>query len=277
MQTAIIEKYKNGATLNSLGEQYGISGFLVKKILLKNGIQVRRKGQIRPISKHSVNDNYFEKIDTPEKAYWLGFLAADGSVSKDGCKLTLLLKNTDRKSIENFREAISSTHKISDASMFDKRTQKTYHRSSIQVSSRNFVDKLVSMGITNNKSFTCGMPMIPEHLFSHFLRGLFDGDGSICFISRGTRKINLIMSENLYNGVSKVLCETLKIALPKPSLVAESAAGQKILKLHINAIHDQDKFLEFIYNESSPEIRLERKYNLSLIKVAKRKTGPKPK
>lgn len=71
----IIKLYtQNWMKADDIGCKYNVSGCLIIRILKDNSITIRRRGG----RKYRVNVNFFENIDTEEKAYWLGFLYADG-------------------------------------------------------------------------------------------------------------------------------------------------------------------------------------------------------
>ena len=93
-----------------IGEIFNISQSQVGNILKKAGIKLP-KSRLN-MSKLALDIDYFKTIDTPEKAYWLGFICADGCIYKDGGKLTIMVK--DREICEKFKAAIKSDHKISD-------------------------------------------------------------------------------------------------------------------------------------------------------------------
>lgn len=62
--------------------------------------------------KYAINHNYFQNIDTPEKAYWLGFLEADGCISKNNTQLTFELQARDELSLYKFRSCLDSSHPV---------------------------------------------------------------------------------------------------------------------------------------------------------------------
>ena len=63
---------------------------------------------------YQVNENYFESIDSDEKAYWLGFLSADGYIHEGRNTITLALQESDKVHIEKFKKAISATYPIKE-------------------------------------------------------------------------------------------------------------------------------------------------------------------
>ena len=119
--------------------------------------------------------NYFENIDTEEKAYWLGFIAADGNIRKDFHKLRIELNIKDIRHLEKFREALFGNMPIKEWVRYKN------HSCYIEINSVQMCKDLLKYGITPNKSLSLKIQFdkIPEHLISHLIRGYFDGDGSL--------------------------------------------------------------------------------------------------
>ena len=116
----------------------------------------------------------FEKIDTEEKAYWLGFLYADGSVGSKEDKIELGLAEKDLKHIEKFKTFMNINNKIS----YREKT-KSYRMS---FRSAKCKQDLIDKGCIPKKSLILDFPnenQVPKELQRHFIRGYFDGDGSI--------------------------------------------------------------------------------------------------
>jgi hypothetical protein len=159
-----------------IGLLFNVSQGCVRLILKRNNIPKAKNSRLN-MSKLDLDVNYFNKIDSKEKAYWLGFICADGNINKKNNKLTLTSKDYDI--IVKFKSNINSSHKISNTSYFDKRTNKTYYRSTLQIGNELFVKNLINLGITNDKSNKLNFPNIDEVYYSYFIAGLFDGDGSL--------------------------------------------------------------------------------------------------
>lgn len=127
-----------------------------------------------------LDEAYFDVIDTPQKAYWLGLLMTDGCIFEKRGKtprVCLTLKTEDEYLIEQFLLDLHCCKKIIHT--------KGRRESSVQICSKRLCDALKSYGIvprkTGAQSFTC--PNYPEA----YLHGLIDGDGSIGFYSRPNR------------------------------------------------------------------------------------------
>lgn len=78
IQDKIIEDYKNGKSLRQIEKDYGVTRQTTAKFLEKQFIKTTTGNHYR-IYHH--NENYFETIDNEHKAYWLGFMFADGHIS----------------------------------------------------------------------------------------------------------------------------------------------------------------------------------------------------
>jgi hypothetical protein len=118
-----------------------------------------------------VKRHFFQSINTNKKAYWLGFLAADGTVYIGGRQHTVCLdlQPRDLHWLTRFRDTIAPGAKI---------TQHGDRSYSVSIGSQELVHDLVRLGITPRKSNTLAWPPIPEPFVIPFLLGYFDGDGS---------------------------------------------------------------------------------------------------
>lgn len=115
--------------------------------------------------------DYFHSIDTDEKAYWLGFIAADGTVSLSGRQRSIRidLQPRDLHWLERFRDTVAPGMKII------KHGDRSY---SVGIGSQEMVRDVMNLGILPRKSYNLEWPSIPDALAIPFLLGYFDGDGS---------------------------------------------------------------------------------------------------
>ena len=130
--------------------------------------------------KYKLNENFFDILNE-KSAYWLGFFYADGYVRmKDGKsgELKLKLKDTDKCHIEKFLKHIECDKPIKCG--VDNKSKFC----SVTVYSNLLVNKLFELGCFNNKTQKIRLPNLESNLMNHFVRGYFDGDGSISKIGR---------------------------------------------------------------------------------------------
>lgn len=127
------------------------------------------KSKSYPNRKYFFRENYFETIDTEDKAYWLGFIWADGYLNKHSLEIEIHIKDKDH--LIEFQEDLCDNHKIYE------KERGTTHSCKLTLGSQKLVNDLISLGYKDKK-----IPNnLPEQLERHFIRGLFDGDGSVGF------------------------------------------------------------------------------------------------
>ena len=163
----IASLYEKGESPKNLALKYGINYSTVFEYLKIFGI--KPKGNTQKI--HKCNVGIFKKVDTEEKAYWLGFIAADGNISKSELKITLSYKDKDH--LIKFCKFIDLQTPIKEIN------NNGYPAVSINIGSIEMAKDLLNYGITPNKSLSLKFPdNLDINLIQHYIRGYFDGDGS---------------------------------------------------------------------------------------------------
>lgn len=196
---------------------------------------------------YSVDDHYFDTIDTEEKAYWLGFFAADGSIGESN-KVILRLASIDCSHIEKFKEALKSQHNI-----VTKTNKKGFSNSCIVIRSTLLTKALAKYSIIPHKTFSVRKPQLSTNLLRHYWRGVFDGDGSIYKLRRdGQTNISLcgnpLMIQDYINDVKKYLNIDIKIENKKKIQYAYSRRRLFVLSI-----------LDWLYSDA--HVYLDRKYD----------------
>ena len=155
-------------------------------------------------AKYNLTDTFFEKINTQEGAYILGFLYADGYINKDTGAVSLTLQKRDLNILIKIREILGSTHPIK---IFTSR-QREYAR--YYICCKYMAECLSSLGCYKNKSRTLTFPeFLVGDLLRHFIRGYFDGDG--CFyISKRKQCFGFVGNVSFIEDLQKYLTKTLR-------------------------------------------------------------------
>lgn len=177
--------YESGQTMQSLADDFGVYVAAIRYRLQQRGISSRPSS----LPKYKHNSEYFSKIDTEQKAYWLGFIAADGCISgRDYTCLIVRLSTKDIDHLYMLRKALESDHPIHE------RNTDGYNYCSLEIHSDKLVQDLSKYSVVPRKSATVSWPSIKENLLRHYLRGYFDGDGwfSRIFHKSGSRTGNKI-------------------------------------------------------------------------------------
>lgn len=177
-----IRDYVSGSSSLVVAKRYGVDKGTVLDWLVKAKVDRRSNSEAR--RRFCVDETFFKKIDTEEKAYWLGFLLADGNVGKTGraCKarqLRCALQIRDRGHLERLRKALHSSHPIKEKTAFIKK--KSYLCCWLVITSKALVGHLETAGWHRFKKRgdTSILENVPSRLKRHLVRGLIDGDGCI--------------------------------------------------------------------------------------------------
>ncbi len=146
---------------------------------------------------YALDEHYFDQIDTPDKAYWLGFIAADGCVLERGT-LAVCLATVDEAHLETLRTALRTDSPVRRYTAKSGKREGT-QKATLFVCSRHMTDALISHGITPRKSLTLQAWNGPEHLMRHYWRGLVDGDGTV-ITGRNRWQVSLVGSKSVVHG-----------------------------------------------------------------------------
>lgn len=198
----IIDRYLNeNKTLKNIGEYYNVSKTVINRVLKENNIELRKRT-------HKIKCNYdiFEKIDSPEKAYWLGFLAADGCNyrRKQNAIISLNISAKDKEHLLKFKEFCQLDQEITEfvtSVGFSNNTPMCR----LQIYSSKMSDDLTDKGIVPKKSLILEPPNINEQYYLPFILGYFDGDGSIFKTKEGLYRINIQGTKEILLWINSIL------------------------------------------------------------------------
>lgn len=267
----IKELYESGKSTREIGKIMDTSGITISKHLQDTGVTIRDLHSSR--LQYTFNESYFETIDSEHKAYWLGFIAADGCVlepttciskktgkriKKENGALEIALKKSDTIHLKKFQKDISDTHKIY--------YRKHQEACSLKLHSKKMYENLLKLGIVPRKSKKLELPQsIPDELFPHFLRGYFDGDGSISFSKTKKKAITVHSIAISFLGNETFISQVFdKLKQYNIKGCFSYKKGVKDIKTFmLTNIKTKKRFLDFIYKDAT--IYLDRKYDRYLI------------
>jgi len=248
----IIQLYKNGKSLTFIAKKFNDDKRNVRRLLEDNEIKVTNPSP----SPYKINENYFDNIDTQNKAYILGMLYADGCNTK-GNKVKLSLQDTDKEILEKIKNELQTDKPLG----FYKRSDKNPNHHDIYelvIYNKHISEQLSKLGCVPNKSLILKFPTnIKKELMPHFIRGYFDGDGHITN-SRGYQ-CNIVSSMDFCVGLNAFLTE-LNIHNKLVEVPTNNLSG----RICIYNKKDSKKFLDYIYNNA--ELYMQRKYNIYINK-----------
>ena len=232
----IIEMYKDNAVI-TIANKYNCTCKVITRILKEQNIELRGN------RKYFFNENIFDNIDTAEKAYWLGFILADGYLNEKRGVLTIKLQYTDKEHLEKFAKFINyPKEKI--------RTEKHNITGKplccITLNSRKITNSLLKLNIRQGKSTKEQIAPIPDNFARDYIRGIIDGDGNIC-----KKNINICNSIEVLNYIKQYLNNTCYTTIGK---ICEHSNTYRIY-----ICKNRDIVLNHLYYNDC--VCLDRKYN----------------
>lgn len=246
----IIQRYIDGEPIHTIAKDYRVTDNKISQLLKDNNIHIRDISECHRI--YDLNESYFDFIDTPNKAYIIGLLIADGNISKNN-SVRLQLVESDKSILEKIRKEIGSTRPLTFVNVSKRKS--TYQDSYLlEFASRHMIDKLADYYITPRKDFTTQFPVsIDEHLYRHVIRGILDGDGSIF---KNEKRVNITGNDKLIDFLVDYIQDTLDIHCS----VFYAHHSDKTKCLQISGAKQVKKFLDYIYEDA--ELYIDRKYDI---------------
>ena len=172
------EYIETGISLTKMSQKYEIGRWTLTDRFKKLGINIVNKQ-----NELKFDNTVFDSIDNEEKAYWLGFIFADGYISSTNNTFEISLKGSDKEHLEKFNKFMK--HRDRNHVKLGKVNcgEIICERCRWFVTDKHLWEVLNSYGCTPNKSTTLQFPLITifkyDHLIRHFIRGYFDGDGCL--------------------------------------------------------------------------------------------------
>ena len=251
----IISLYNSGISLTKMSKQLHRSKETLSKILKENNIHIRMTNETS--RKYCVDETYFEKINTSEKAYWLGFLYADGFIESKresgSQKFGITLSQIDRGHVEKFKQCLNATYEIKDYK--GSGYNKDGWMSRLLITSQKMVDDLKALGCVENKTKILKFPtekQVPKDFQFDFIRGYIDGDGTI-YYSNGAYRFGCLGTYDMILRIKEILQLDTEILQEHPERCTDiytiSGAALKYFKSLYN-----------MYDKAT--IYLDRKYEL---------------
>ena len=256
----IIKYYQDGLSVQKVADKMNVSYGAIRHLLDKTGIRQR------PRKKYQINENYFDEIDTSNKAYIIGLLYSDGANTSNYEKhhycISLTLQIRDIHILEDIKRELCSDAPITiyDANVYGQIKQ--YCR--FNICNKHMVYKLDELGVCPNKTFQINFPKwLNVDLYSHFIRGIFDGDGYICTNKRHIQS-TITGTIALCESISKIITDKCDVYAPVHSLGKDR--NENIKTMHISGRLQVLRYLDFIYNDA--DLKLNRKYEKYLNLIA---------
>ena len=248
----IINLYNNGSNCRQIADLLSTRIHIIYNILNKHGVKLRNNSESKIL--YNIDQQYFDIIDTEEKAYFLGFIYADGHNNRKNNAVILSLKSADINIVQRLNNLIQ------DKQVKTYTDKQNYTRVSLQITNKHISETLEKIGVLQDKTHHCVFPTLNPILNRHFIRGYFDGDGSIFYTTNkaGTKnyrcsfvgtKIFLLELEKILT-MAGITCHIDKAFYDKTNVVT---------KLYLTSSKQCEKLFPFLYDKAT--IYLDRKHD----------------
>lgn len=242
----IIEMYSNGLSASKIAIEFNVSNSTITNILDLNGLLVRPGWSYS--RKYPINEYVFDDLDSELSAYWLGFIYADGYVSRDEFRVTL--KASDVSHLEKLSQFMQSNQVPKPDTTGGRYI--TFH-------GLHLTEVLVNLGVVIKRGqFHRVLVGLPCEQYHHFIRGYLDGDGYISKIdTKYTGNVGFLGQEDILNWIKQVLTiHCNKIGNPKIT------QRKGIKELAFGGRRQLSYILRWIYKDAT--VYLPRKYERAM-------------
>lgn len=281
-------EYKNGASFKTISEKYGIPHTTFDRLRNKLGIEPNKKYSVHynaamqkefdnvfsdaincnycinnnnnesKLRLH-INQHYFDAIDTPNKAYILGLLYSDGYMAKNQYVCTLSLQERDKPILEKINYDMENESKIT-FTPFHEKNENYQNQYAIHMYGSQIYESLLMHGCHPAKSLDLTFPTnLPLDLYKDFLRGMVDGDGHIKH--KGSEIRVRLTSTPMFCNTAMLLIETI---LKINCYIIKNNRSETNVDLCISGKKQVIKFLNWIYDNDSAELYIDRKHDTYL-------------
>ena len=254
-QQCILEMHFNGCTYQEIAKKHQVSSNAIYNFLKSQGLT--KEGNRR----WSVNEYYFDEINTPNKAYCLGLLYSDGCNFEKRATISISLQESDKDILENMRKEIGVEKPLCfiDYTKKSNNMKNAQNQYRLEINSRHMSNVLSQYGVVSNKSLILKWPeFLDNDLYSHFLRGYIDGDGSIS--KRGYR-VSFVGTRDFCENAIQLLQNTLNILCD----TRDSACHNGItIEAYIRKQENAKLLLDWIYKDA--ELYIKRKHDIYISK-----------
>jgi len=246
----VIKLHNEGKSENEISKLLGFATSSIHILIEKLDLEKRDW-------KYGVDENFFDYCFGEEKTYVLGWFFSDGCVDNKG-KMRIQIQKDDEEILYKIKELMKY-----EGPIYEVPPPKNFPNRKAQVclciNRKSLADKLIQLGCLPNKSSLSfdrklGTIIEEEEDFRHFVRGIFDGDGSINIKKDKYLNISITGSVNLINSICGYCIHVLGL---HPNIYFKNK-DDLYCQMQISMTEDAIKFCIWIY--SNANYMLERKY-----------------
>jgi len=245
---------------NQLTNYFPISQVAINALLRRNGYNVKSASELK--RKYPIQEDFFDKINTEKKAYILGLLYADGYNQTERNTVSISLKEDDKDILEKITSIIQPTkpliHIITNKSKKGFENSQNQYR--LTINNKHISQRLVELGCGKAKTHNLIFPteeQVPSYLIRHFVRGYFDGDGSVSGDKQ--KQFGFVGTTDFLLPLQQILMKELNFSETKLDQ-RHKDREDSIRALRYCGINQCIAFRDWLYEDAT--IFLERKKNI---------------
>lgn len=248
--------YLSGMSTYQIEDTLGIAHSTIQYWLEKHDVP-RRQQSTWAKHEYNIDSHYFDNIQQPNQAYFLGLLYADGNAHPSHNEIRLTLQEKDADIIKVFRRELKTNRPIYHVQKVHTTTiagkQSTVQdQVALDIIDDNIVCQLYKYGVVPNKTYLIEYPdFLDSDMNRHFIRGVMDGDG---YIASRRGCVGICGTQSLCKGIANIVLNMLGV---RCSVISCGS----IYKCMIYGGEQCSRFLNWIYRDCG-DICLQRKYKL---------------
>lgn len=251
------DMYMSGLSSYDIAKIYNMHSTSVINWFKKYGFEI--KNSSRAHQQYKINENYFDIIDTPRKAYYLGLLYADGNNMPEKREIRISLQECDKYILEKMKDDLNYSGPLRFTD-YNSKNPNYKNQWALDITNKHMSDSLESHGVCKCKSLILKWPEdLDKSLYSHFVRGYFDGDGCL-YVSKNHKinEVGFVGADSFLTKFIEIIREEigvdfyirdLDIKKYNPEIKGARISNRNGIKL----------FLEWIYKDA--DLMLNRKYD----------------
>lgn len=247
----IINYYKSGKSILWISKQMTLGYPIIRRILAENNVEIDPQ---RKAHKHSFDLDFLEK-QSENLAYFIGLMSTDGCVSAKSNRIYIELQLSDKETLDKIRNAMNLTREVKEYE-----TSKGYKNAKLYLENKRAKEIMIYYGVIPNKTYDPNYKPpynLDEEYFIHYLRGAFDGDGSV----KKTGKYFSFQIDVNTVAVANYIVENLrKVGIDSDITINKHKSGYELYRVYFYGKEKGEKLYNLFYKHK-PELFMKRKFN----------------
>ncbi|WP_214518267.1 LAGLIDADG family homing endonuclease [Staphylococcus pseudintermedius] len=243
--------YEHKVAIPYIALKFKVNHETIRALFKKSGKEIFNYTTYKRIYK--VNHNYFDKIDSEDKAYWLGMLYADGTMIEKQNTVKLSLQGLDVITIDMFRKALNSDYPFE---YYINNKAGSYgtdesQMCALKVRSEQLFNSLLKLGCVPRKTENLTFPsdeIVPRRYLKDFIRGFTDGDGSINYCKPNNKRHYTIEWGGTESMLKGILEYVLSIGISTNAKVRKNKNHRFMHKLQFSGNELAPKIINHLYD-----------------------------